>query len=59
MRRVLHILVRSADPLATEVIAQQRHQPECTVDVIELTTPEPDYVALLAKIFEADSVQVW
>jgi DNA-binding NarL/FixJ family response regulator len=59
MCRVLHILVRSEDPLAAEVIAQQRNQPNCSVGVIDLAMPEPDYAALLEQIFEADSVEVW
>jgi hypothetical protein len=59
MRQVLHILVQPDDSLAAEVISQQRMQPECTVAVVDLTTGQPDYAALLTKIFEADSVQVW
>jgi hypothetical protein len=59
MRQVLHILIQPDDALAAEVISQQRRQPECTVNVLDLTTSEPDYAALLARVFEADSVQVW
>jgi hypothetical protein len=59
MRRVLHIFVRSDDPLARELVSHQRAQRECKVEAVDLTTPEPDYAALLEKIFEADSVQVW
>lgn len=57
MSRVLHIITRPNDPLATEVIARQKA--ERTVDVIDLTKPEPNYDQLLEAIFKADSVQVW
>jgi hypothetical protein len=35
-----------------------RH-PCATVEIFDLTQPEPDYQALLDKVFAADSVQVW
>ncbi len=59
MRRLLHILTRTGDPLAQTVLDHQRDMAECQVEVVDLTRPEPDYAALLEKVFEADSVQVW
>jgi len=59
MQAVLHILTRPADTLAGEIITRQTSQPEVKVEVVDLTQPEPDYAALLEKIFAADSVAVW
>jgi hypothetical protein len=59
MRAVLHILTRPADTLAGETISHQTSQSDVKVEVVELTKPEPDYAALLEKIFTADSVTVW
>jgi len=56
---LLHILTKPDDALATEVIAQQKVAANNRVEVVDLTTPEPDYKLLLEKIFAADSVQVW
>lgn len=59
MRNLLHILTRPDDPLADKIIALQRDQPDCQLTVADLTAPDPDYDALLEKIFTADSIQVW
>ena len=59
MRTFLHILTRSGDALAAEIIARHREQSENKIEVVDLTADEPDYSLLLRKIFEADSVQVW
>ena len=59
MRTLLHILTRPNDPLAAEITARQCGLPEHRVEVVDLTTGEPDYRLLLEKVFEADSVQVW
>ncbi|HEY2953315.1 MAG TPA: hypothetical protein VGK40_12065 [Verrucomicrobiae bacterium] len=59
MRAVLHITTRPDDALALAVLARQSGQAELQVDVVDLTAPEPDYQALLERIFAADSVQVW
>jgi hypothetical protein len=58
-RTVLHIVTRTDDALAVEVIAAQRTQPELEVGAVDLTAPGPDYENLLEKIFAADSVSVW
>ena len=58
MRTILHILTRSADDLTGGLIAKQRELPETNVEIVELTEMTPDYVALVEKIFTADSVQV-
>ena len=59
MRRVLHILTRENEVLGLKVIEGHREQPDCQVEVVDLTKPEPDYRDLLEKVFAADSVQVW
>jgi len=59
MRHLLHILTRENEPFVAEIISRQREEPLCEVVIVDLTQPEPDYTALLEKIFEADSVQVW
>ena len=59
MPALLHILTRENDPLAAEISSRHRAEPECRVEVADLTQPPPDYAALLEKIFAADSVQVW
>lgn len=59
MRRVLLIVTRKDDPLTAEMLRRQSQQPDCAVEVADLTGPKVDYEALLEKIFSADSVQVW
>lgn len=59
MRVILHILTRPEDALAREIIALQARQPGVRVEAEDLTRPEPDYPALLGKIFTVDSVEVW
>lgn len=59
MRSVLFILTRKDDPLGQELLARQRQVPDANVEIFDLTQPEPDYQALLDKVFAADSVQVW
>lgn len=62
MRQQLHILTRPDDELAASLIATQ-HQAAAagkgSVEVVDLTGPEPDYERLLEAVFEADSVAVW
>jgi len=59
MRSILHILARPDDPLARSVRTRQTAQPDVQIEVVDLTAPDPDYVALVNKVFAADSVQVW
>jgi hypothetical protein len=59
MRKLLHILTKENDSLGTEIIAHQRQHEEFHVEVIDLSQPQPDYAAILEKVFDADSVQVW
>lgn len=58
-RTVLHIVTRTDDALAAQVIAAQRRQPELEVREVNLAAPGPDYENLLEEIFAADSVTVW
>ena len=59
MRILLHILTQPSDDLARQLIDQQRLQPGHQIEIADLTQPEPDYTALIEKIFTADSVAVW
>jgi hypothetical protein len=59
MRRVLHILTRPNDTLATEIIARQKNGLEVQVEVIDLRTAQPDYKKLLKNIFDSDSIATW
>jgi hypothetical protein len=58
---LLHILTKENDTLAREVITRQQETlpPNRRMEVVDLTHPNPDYRALLEKIFAAESVQVW
>ena len=59
MQKILHVLTRENDPLAKEIMAQERALPNCVVELADLTTGRPDYADLLQKIFAAESVAVW
>jgi hypothetical protein len=59
MRRVLHILTRPDDVLPQELKTRQKKMAGTKVEVVDLTLPEPDYKALLEKIFAAESVESW
>ena len=56
---LLHILTQPSDPLADEIIARQKANPENQIEMVDLTQAEVDHKKLLEKIFAADSVQVW
>ena len=61
MKTILHIQTRPNDTLADQLATAQAAQPETTVETIRLTetSTEADYRALVEKVFQADSVQVW
>ena len=59
MPALLHILTKPDDTLAAQTIAQQKSDSQNQLEVVDLSKGEPDYKALLEKIFAADSVQVW
>lgn len=59
MHSILHVLTRAPDSLACEIVSRQKAQRENKVEVVDLNETAPDYIALLQKIFEADSVTVW
>ena len=40
-------------------MARQKNAAGNKVEVVDLTLPEPDYKALLGKIFRAESVESW
>ncbi len=56
---LLHILTKSDDSVAQAVIAVQSQSVENQIEVVDLTQAEPDYEALVERIFRADSVEVW
>ena len=60
MTNVLHILTRSEDELPAAMMALQKAGTGSgKVEFFDLTLAAPDYGALLEKIFDADSVEVW
>jgi hypothetical protein len=61
MKTILHIQTRPNDTLADQLATAQAAQLETTVETIRLTetSTEADYRALVEKVFQADSVQVW
>jgi hypothetical protein len=59
MKTILHILTKPDDALAKDLAARQTAQPDTRVEVADLTQGVPDYGAVVEKIFEANSVQVW
>jgi hypothetical protein len=59
MARILHILTRPDDSLATEIIARQKESQTDEVAVVDLTKANPDYKHLLEAIFASDSVGSW
>ena len=59
MSKVLLIITKTNDPLNEVVVANEQSLLDHQVSVIDLTSGEPDYRALLEEIFSSDSVQVW
>ncbi len=59
MRAILHIKSDTADARAEAVIRGQIAQADLRLELVDLRVAEPDYDALLDKIFAADSVAVW
>lgn len=59
MAKQLHILTQPADEVARTIIEIQQARPGHKVEVVDLTQPEPDYAALVEKVFAADSVATW
>jgi len=59
MRHVLHILTRPASERLRELEWGAADLPETRVETFDLTLPEPDYDALLERIYQADSILVW
>lgn len=55
----LHILTRPADDLVNTVLTTERERAMLSVEVVDLTQPEPDYAGLVDKVFAADSVVTW
>lgn len=55
----LHILSRPADELVTTLLERERAAGQTQVEVVDLTQPNPDYGALVDRVFAADSVVTW
>ncbi len=59
MRRILHILSTQDSALVQTVVAAQQGMADTLVEIVDLAQPEPDYPALIERIFAADSIEVW
>jgi hypothetical protein len=59
MAQILHILTHPDDSLAKEIIARQKASQPASIEVVDLTNPNPDYERLLELIFASDSVETW
>ena len=59
MRTILHIQSDTTDARAEAVIDLQSRQPDVRLDKFDLRVADPDYSALLDRLFAADSVAVW
>ena len=59
MARLLHILNRPADELVETLLRDESDNPANLVEVVDLTAADADYVALVEKVFAADSVATW
>ena len=58
MRTILHILTKSEDALALNIIERQRGVADTKIEVVDLTKPV-DYDALVERIFAVDSIEVF
>lgn len=59
MPKLLHILTRPPDDFVKGLVATQETTPENRVVIADLTGAEPDYVALVQQVLEADSIASW
>ncbi len=59
MPNQLHILTRPADELVTALLERERSAAQTEIEVVDLTQPNPDYGALVERVFAADSVVTW
>ena len=57
---MLHILTKPADALVAAMIDPAATAAVGTrIEVFDLTVPEPDYSALVERVFAADAVATW
>lgn len=59
MHHILHIVTRPQPEWAESFTEQQSALPDTCVETVDLTAGDPDYAALLRKVFESDTLQVW
>jgi hypothetical protein len=59
MTRVLHLITRPPGAWVQSFIESQSALPEVSVEVIDLTGANPDYQAVVTRLFETDSVATW
>lgn len=59
MPTILHLMTRPQDDLSRALVRLQAAEPENSVEVVDLTAGEPDYVRIVEQIFAADSVTTW
>jgi hypothetical protein len=61
MKTILHILTKPEDALAEQLRSAHQLLPETKVETIRLAADsnDADYQALVKKVFQADSVNLW
>ncbi len=59
MKSLLHVVTRPLDAMARGIVEATGADPGLRVEVVDLTVGEPDYAALVARIFEADAIATW
>lgn len=55
----LHILTAPPDAFVQQLLDSLPQEPALSLEVMDLSQPEPDYALLVEKIFSADSVATW
>ncbi|KAB2673599.1 MAG: hypothetical protein DVB31_03305 [Verrucomicrobia bacterium] len=59
MKSLLHVVTRPADALAQGVMDATRSDPTLTVEIVDLNLENPDYAALVERIFAVDAIATW
>ena len=59
MKSLLHVVTRPLDAMARGIVEATRADPGLRVEIVDLTVGEPDYGALVGRIFEADAIAMW
>ena len=59
MKSLLHVVTRPLDAMARGIVEATRVDPGLRVEVVDLNAGEPDYGALVGRIFESDAIATW